>query len=288
MHEASYCKDSCFVTLTYDKKHLPAGYNLCKRDLQLFLKDLRRQLEYHGLGRIRAYFACGEYGTEKGRPHYHVLLLGWKPTDMVFHHISYSGLPVYTSVFLQKIWKRGYCPVGSATHKSAGYVARYQKKDHNNDGDRLPSFVCSSRNIPLSNGQEGAIGAQWVLDHHAQLRHGYIPHPDNKEIKLRIPEYYFDLLQRWFPVEYEQLKQLRYDFAMSDNFGVLICDDHGEVSCQALPGADIQGLASFLKLPDSHDMEVLAEYRRQLVHAEMVQKENLSKLKRRLYKKKKM
>lgn len=51
----------CFVTLTY--KENPCI--LIKKDLQLFFKRLRRNLEYNGFkGKIR-YFAAGEYGTLK-------------------------------------------------------------------------------------------------------------------------------------------------------------------------------------------------------------------------------
>lgn len=68
--EHKYSNGAFFVTLTYDAKHLRTNGELSKRDLQLYLKRLRKK---DGSGKIR-YYAVGEYGTRSGRPHYHLLL----------------------------------------------------------------------------------------------------------------------------------------------------------------------------------------------------------------------
>lgn len=57
-----------FLTLTYNDEHLPPGAQLSKRDLQLFIKRLRK------VNPGIKYFAVGEYGTDKGRPHYHLVI----------------------------------------------------------------------------------------------------------------------------------------------------------------------------------------------------------------------
>ena len=68
--------ESIFVTLTYDDNQVPMNDNadliLYKPDLQNFLKRLRKRKDGE---RIR-YFAVGEYGTQSGRPHYHLCLFG--------------------------------------------------------------------------------------------------------------------------------------------------------------------------------------------------------------------
>lgn len=68
--EHKYSSSAWFVTLTYDEKHLRSDRSLCKRDLQLYFKRLRK---YDGHKNIR-YYAVGEYGEVTGRPHYHILL----------------------------------------------------------------------------------------------------------------------------------------------------------------------------------------------------------------------
>lgn len=69
-----------FVTLTYNDSNLP--YNgVSKEDLQLFMKRLRinlnRLLSYNVSIR---FVACGEYGSKKLRPHYHLLIWGIPPS----------------------------------------------------------------------------------------------------------------------------------------------------------------------------------------------------------------
>lgn len=63
---------AAFTTLTYSDENLPP--TLCKRDLQLFLKRLRK------LRAVR-FFACGEYGERNQRPHYHSIIYGVDERD---------------------------------------------------------------------------------------------------------------------------------------------------------------------------------------------------------------
>ena len=170
MHEAQYVSSACFVTLTYDPAFCPKDYSLKKKDVQDFMKRLRRQLEYHKLGAIRSYLVVGEYGSKRQRPHYHLLLLGWSPNDLVFFKYSYSGEPLYTSAFLESVWQKGFCPVGTVKDNAAAYVARYGRKLFEKEQvKREKPFMLSSRNISLADGKVGALGSQWVLDNTYQL-----------------------------------------------------------------------------------------------------------------------
>ena len=71
--ESQAHSDSVFITLTYSDENLPDRGSLVKRDLQLFLKRLRRRLDRLNRDKIR-YFACGEYGDNTNRPHYHAII----------------------------------------------------------------------------------------------------------------------------------------------------------------------------------------------------------------------
>ena len=107
MHELKDWQCASFVTLTYDDKHLPKDNSLDKRDLQLFFKRLRENLKGHKI----KYFACGEYGEQYGRPHYHIIIFGIDKEK----HTSY----------VEKSWSLGFVMLGSVTVDSANYVARY-------------------------------------------------------------------------------------------------------------------------------------------------------------------
>lgn len=220
-HEMLYADAGAFLTLTYDAEHLPNGkYELDKTDLQLFFKRLRRHLEYYNKPPFRSYLACGEYGSKRGRPHYHVFLIGLQLDDLKLSKISYSGLPIYTSPTIDKLWGKGFAWIGTCTRQSAGYVARYAKKVTQNK-QKKPFFL-ASRNICLTNGQKGALGAQWVLDYHTDLLRGYLPLPEGKRAK--VPEYYKDVLKKYYPDEYEIMLQNEIKLAKECDLGFLIFD----------------------------------------------------------------
>lgn len=124
----------CFVTLTYDDEHLPSDRQLVKSDLQKFMKRLRKSLQPQ---KIR-YFACGEYGG-KGRPHYHAILFGYRPSDLV--QVTDTA---YRSASLARIWKLGFISVGDINLKTAMYCAKYLAKCDERYHDVKP-FTLMSR-----------------------------------------------------------------------------------------------------------------------------------------------
>lgn len=270
VHEMQYCTESCFITLTY--KDAPDGYSLVKKDVQDFMKRLRSNLSRSVKGehgRIRSFFACGEYGTQKGRPHYHVLILGWQPHDLQYYKKSYSGEVIYTSPFLEYTWGKGFCPVGTCTNLSAGYVARYAKKVTGTSSSRVPEFMLSSRNIELSDGSIGGLGSQWFLDNWQELRHGYLELDCVRNVKLKIPEYYFKLAQRLHPEFYEQIKDHRYELAMSHTSGVsfgydLKYDDFILHFDRDYKDAVEHIRSSFYLGPDKTDLDVIRYWKKTL------------------------
>lgn len=126
--------DSCFITLTYDDKHLPIGGVASKSDVQRFLKRLRHApRDYRVPSSDFRYFIVSEYGKKKGRPHYHGILFG---VDIC--HPSWlrrvaavrdDMRPIYTSEVLARVWSNGFVSVDSVTPASVGYVCKYISKD---------------------------------------------------------------------------------------------------------------------------------------------------------------
>jgi hypothetical protein len=121
-HEAQMHIDNCFLTLTYAPEHLPKGDTLVKQDLVKFIKRLRDKLNYK---KIR-YFACGEYGDNGDRPHYHILLFGHDFADKQAWKYENDGTPRYfISKELEKLWGKGFCIIAPVTFETAQYVAGY-------------------------------------------------------------------------------------------------------------------------------------------------------------------
>lgn len=140
MLELQYHDSAYFVTLTYDDKHVPKAYypdpitgeahtslTLCKRDFQLWMKRLRKKFSDD---KIR-FFACGEYGGETKRPHYHAIVFGLHLHDCVKYKTVREGDSYYTyynSESIQETWPNGFVVVGEVTWESCAYVARYVTK----------------------------------------------------------------------------------------------------------------------------------------------------------------
>jgi len=130
-------EDCCFLTLTYRDNPV----SLVKRDLQLFVKRLRRSLEPRKL----RYFACGEYGSKGKRPHYHLLIFGYRPDDLVFFKKTGKGQFIYISKFLENKWGLGFVSVGDITSFSAKYCAKYMQKLNVLSDDLLAPFNLMSK-----------------------------------------------------------------------------------------------------------------------------------------------
>lgn len=121
--------ERCFLTLTVDNEHIdevfPDG-SLNHAYFQKFMKNLRRQLEYHNIPhKPLKYVVSGEYGEKNGRPHFHLILFGWKPTDLKFRGRSQKGYNAYKSSFLEEVWKAGFVDVGDVSEHTAPYMVKY-------------------------------------------------------------------------------------------------------------------------------------------------------------------
>lgn len=162
MHETLYHEDSVFLTLTFDDDHLPEEGTISKRDVQLFMKRLRKRLKR----RIR-YFCSGEYGEKSFRPHYHLILFGISVDDDVFSNKLYSGKDGFQC--LMKEWPYGMAFVGMVTYDSACYVAKYTLKKVTGRGakeyyEKLgvePEFALMSR--------KPGIGSEYFIDNKDRL-----------------------------------------------------------------------------------------------------------------------
>lgn len=233
-HEIEGNEENCFLTLTYNPESLPFtdkdgnvvrglqeapgafSPTLLKEDYQLFMKRLRRHLDYHyGLKHLR-YFIVGEYGTKGKRPHYHLLIFGWKPSDLIEHkyHGSYW---TYLSQTIQELWPYGFIEVGINVNVGvAKYCAQYVTKKFDKVDKpslyALPEFVCSSK-------MQGGLGYKFIRKFHQQIaEQGYILVLNRKTgqgFKYAIPKYYIDLIKRDFPDDWKILKGNRLNFIES-------------------------------------------------------------------------
>lgn len=156
MHEMTDWNESSFVTLTYSDDCLPEYASLNKVALQKFLKRLRKKVE-----KVIRYYACGEYGETTERPHYHLILFGYRPDDLVLYKKTEFG-PLFISSELRELWPYGNNTVGDVSRMSARYVAEYVnkkvlgKESDEYYGEREKPFSLMSKGIGLSWAEENS------------------------------------------------------------------------------------------------------------------------------------
>lgn len=204
--ESQLYENSYFLTLTYDDEHLPASGSLVPEDLQKFLKKLRRHIDYYGSDEKIRFFACGEYGDNFQRPHYHAIIYNLDIPDLKRFSTSFNGDTYYTSETINQIWKNGYVIIGQVTFESCAYVARYVTKKITGDqadehyNGREPEFVRMSR--------RPGIGAAWLDKYQTDVYpHDYVVIRDG--IKVKPPKYFDKLFEAIAPDEMSMIKELR-------------------------------------------------------------------------------
>lgn len=166
-----------FVTLTYSDENLPVKYSeeldmkwhpLIKRDLQLFIKKVRKRNKELKI----KYYAVGEYGEEMLRPHYHMIIFN-----------------VQDKKYFTESWDKGYIHIGQVTPGSIAYVTKYviTRKDpkqtiippSKEDGGEL--FSCSSKYLGFAYMEDN-------YDWHKKELRSYVINSSGK--KQSLPRYY--------------------------------------------------------------------------------------------------
>lgn len=130
--EASYHEHVSWVTLTYDDFHLPRDGSVNERDVHLWLKQFRKEIERKGLPKIRYYYVA-EYGELRGRPHYHVILYGYQTCirgDLGTWNDAAGEKPdcCDSCKLIHKTWKRGRIDQRALPKGAAWYAACYASK----------------------------------------------------------------------------------------------------------------------------------------------------------------
>ena len=104
---------------------------LYPRDLQLFMKRLRKYISFNYNEKVR-YYAIGEYGTRSLRPHWHILL--FYSSDELYRDfedtvdLGTSSRPCETALFLCDLWQYGICSSANTDGKAYYYVSSYVNK----------------------------------------------------------------------------------------------------------------------------------------------------------------
>lgn len=170
--EASNHASNCMITCTYDsyvrdssgrilcERAPDSSLHVCKRDVQAFIKRLRRYCDYHYGIRIK-YRVAAEYGSKTHRAHYHIIIFGFCFPDIVLYKRSKRGNQIYKSAILTSLWKHGICTVDSIniTASVARYCTKYMSKQFSSED----TFSLCSRKIGFDKLNADFNGKSYML-----------------------------------------------------------------------------------------------------------------------------
>lgn len=210
----SYLHDvTSFITLTYDDDHLPAGGNLNYKDVQLFLKRLRKSQE----SKIR-FFCAGEYGSTTSRPHYHLIVYNYMPSSARTFSQSESGT-LYTSESLSSYWGLGNAVFSRANTATMLYTARYAVKklrDENDAKNGVKNDVKNNDKKDLQKVPEfcrmslrPGIGYNFLSKYQDDFKSGYLV--DNN-CRFSIPRYFRKKLVEDFSSDFQSIFQQNINY----------------------------------------------------------------------------
>lgn len=196
-HERSSWSDSMFLTLTYSEEHIPysekTGYTTLKKtDLQKFFKRLRKNYN----NPIK-YFACGEYGGESERAHYHAIIFGLSNLKK-----EHRDVVKYSWPFCD--WNNNIIAgnsFGDCTAHSIRYVAKYIEKlysgqkaeEEYKEKDREATFSLKSQ----------GLGLKYALENSQQLHTN--KYTTINGVPVSLPRYYINKLQ----IDIDEVKENR-------------------------------------------------------------------------------
>lgn len=239
MELESYPEEECwFMTLTYNDENIPwvegqiqeyqPGFGvigvdieeqtLDKRDLQLFLKRLRKRFaKDYNAEKIR-FFAAGEYGGRSERPHYHVIFFGLpleKVGDLTPYSRSELGYYRQYSPTIEQIWGKGFVDIGKVTWESAAYVARYTMKKATGGYAKEWSKKHIKEKEFIDMSRMPGIGRAYYEKHKEHLLEydeAYVAKKD-RAITVKMPKYFDRLFDVEYPERLEELKTIRQKVA---------------------------------------------------------------------------
>lgn len=175
------------------------------------MKRLRKNLGH----KVR-FFACGEYGDNTFRPHYHACIFGTDFPDKKLFGKSPAGHDLFRSPLLERSWGLGHVAIADLTFESAAYVARYclkkmtgeQAEAHYQHIDQVTGECTQLTPEFARMSLKPGIGGKWFEMYSSDVYNGHDYVVINGR-KCRPPRYFDRLLEKTDPDRLEQIKAER-------------------------------------------------------------------------------
>lgn len=214
-HESTLHETNLFVTLTLDPENLRFPPNPDVDYIQKFMRRIRKRI-----GRCR-YSCLREHGKfPEHRPHFHIILFGCDPGDLVERR-SQKGKLEYTSEKLHAIWGLGFIHILGVNPGTAAYAQMHNKLKITGKAAKLAygdtvdviTGALYDRTPPSINASlKPGIGTGWYEKYSEDLwNSGYCLWQGREAC---IPRYYLSLMERDDPERFAQFAAERREQAL--------------------------------------------------------------------------
>ena len=198
LYELNNWDYASFVTLTF-KEEYNEDKSIHKKELKAFFDRLNHKIAYREEGRKIKYFGCGEYGTKRGRKHYHAIIFGLNPNPYDRNNHDREYVMESWKYCDPSMWTfRPHCECGDeegnaidfVNRKTIQYVAGYcQKKLKSFRG--YEAYEKQGREPPFKLVSQG-LGLDFCLKNADRLKaNGYTYYNGHK---VPIPRYFREKL----------------------------------------------------------------------------------------------
>lgn len=147
----NFTKKDIRFDLTYDKNHLPDSPENAQREMQNFLRRVKRRRKKQGLPDLK-YVAVTEVGEESGRLHHHIVMSGGVDINILaeiwgngyttakplqFDEFGITGIAVYLvkNPILGKRWSASRNLIRPKETQRDGRIPQYKVKEFHDSGN---------------------------------------------------------------------------------------------------------------------------------------------------------
>lgn len=231
--EAKSWENNYFVTITYDDENIeipefmededgityvngecPEEWTgtLVPKEFTQFIKNVRQIMkrEYNEDG-IR-FMACGEYGSETERPHYHIIFFNLNlPTETFYNPRIINNEVYYQNTVIERAWNKGISNISTASWNTIAYTARYITKKVN--GKMAKGYYESKGKVKefFRVSRMPGIGEGYYKTHKWEIyeRDEIIIKNKAGTVSSKPPKFYDKLFEKDHPEEWEKIKRKR-------------------------------------------------------------------------------
>ena len=219
-----------FVTLTYEDPFLTIkdeftdknGFTwtienneratLVPEELHRFLNTFRQiMLREYGVKGIR-FMACGEYGEQNLRPHYHIILLNCPIPEETFYNPRIKrGFFYYQNKIIERAWTKGISNISEASWNCISYTARYITKKVNGNAEADIYYANGIIQEFFRMSRDPGIGKPYYDLHKDEI------YKDDRIMISNLsgvhyekpPKYFDDLFKEEYPERWKEIQQKR-------------------------------------------------------------------------------